>query len=89
MPKDPLEELVDQLRAACPEFPADKLMATAHKIRRDMGGANFYLKKAPVEGKAFCLGNALAGGGTLSEAFDVCGVSRATGFRLLRYRPRR
>lgn len=89
MSKDGLDQILDQLRAAAPEFPEDKLRTAALQIRRDLGGGSLYIKKAPAEGKAFRLGVALAGGVSLVQAFDDIGVSRATGFRLLRRRWRR
>lgn len=89
MPKDVLDVLVEQLRAAAPDYPADKLYATALQIRRDMGGERHYLKKAPAMGKVFSLGNALAAGVTLAQAFADCGVSRSSGYRLINRRTRR
>lgn len=86
MGKDGLDQILDQLRAAAPEFPEDKLRSAALQIRRDLGGGAIYIKKAPAEGKAFRLGAALAGGVPLVQAFGEVGVSRATGFRLLRRR---
>lgn len=84
--KDALDAIVEQLRAAVPDYPEQKLREAAFKIRRDMGGGSIYIKKATAEGKAFSLGNALAAGVPLTQAFADLGLSRRTGFRLLRRR---
>jgi hypothetical protein len=80
---DLVDRLIEQLRAAAPDYPLDKLQSAALLIRRDMGGATAYVKKAPAEGKAFRLGTALAVGVSVTQAFADLGVSRATGYRLL------
>lgn len=88
MPEDVLDKIMAQVRAAAPELPAARVNAIALQIRRDIGGSACYIKKAPAAGKAFRLGVALAAGVPLSQAFGEIGISRATGFRLLRRRGR-
>lgn len=83
MSKDGLDDILDQLRRAAPDFPEDKLYVAALRIRRDMGGESFYIKKASVDGNAFRLGEQLAAGVSLAQAFVNIGVSKATGYRLL------
>ena len=88
MTEDMLDKIMAQVRAAAPELPAARVDAIALQIRRDIGGSEVYIKKAPTAGKALRLGVALAAGVPLTQAFGEIGVSRATGFRLLRLRQR-
>lgn len=81
---DLLDEIMAQLAAAAPDYPREKLHATAVKIRRDIGGSEAYIRKAPAEGKAFGLGSALAAGVALAQACEEAGVSRTYGYRLVR-----
>ena len=85
MGKEPdlLDRIFAQLRTAAPDYPQDKLQASALQIRRDLGGATAYVKKAPAEGKAFRLGTALAAGASLHQAFAEVGVTDRHGRRLL------
>jgi hypothetical protein len=97
MGKDILEDYIArleaQLAAAAPDLPIEALMRSARQIeldvRRARGGSEHYLKKAPAEGKAFSLGNALAAGVPLAQAFAEVGVKRAMGYRLIARRWRK
>lgn len=84
MPEDLLDRIVAQLKAAAPELPAARVDAIALQIRRDVGGSEVYIKKAPVAGKALRLGAALAVGVPLTQAFADLGVSTSYGYRLVR-----
>lgn len=81
---DPLDKILEQLRAAVPEFPVDKLEAAALRIRQDLGGYRGYIRKAPSLGKARGLERARDAGASLSQAFESIGVSRSRGYELLR-----
>ena len=83
MSKDEVD-LVASILAAAPSLSPGLARAIAFRIQADIGGA--YLKKTPAEGKAWGLGNALAAGVPLAQAFVDVGVSRASGYRLLRRR---
>lgn len=89
MSMDLLDDIIGQLAAAAPDYPTDKLRAAAAKIRRDIGGSEAYVRKAPAEGKAFSLGRALAAGVPFSQACEDVGVSRHYGYRLVRRLNRR
>lgn len=87
---DLLDDIMAQLSEAVPDYPQDKLRETALKIRRDIGGSEAYIRKAPAEGKAFGLGIALAAGVPLAQACEAVGVSRGYGYKLVhRLRRRR
>lgn len=81
---DLLDDIIGQLAAAVPDYPADKLRAAAVKIRADIGGSEAYVRKAPAEGKAHGLGSALAAGVPFAQACEDAGVSRGYGYRLVR-----
>lgn len=81
------DELVRQiLAAATPDFPAERARQIAIAMRRDWGGQQLYIGKAPSEGKTFGLGTALAAGEPIARAFAAVGVSESYGYRLLRRR---
>lgn len=80
---DLLDDIMEQLAAAAPDYPQDKLRATALKIRRDVGGSEAYIRKAPAEGKVVGLSSALAAGVPLAQAFSDAGVSRGYGYKLV------
>lgn len=86
MSDDAIERILAQVRAAAPDLPDTTLKRIAHGIHADLGGERHYFTKAPAEGKAFSLGNALAAGVPLAQAFADLGLPRRTGFRLLRRR---
>lgn len=87
MPKiDLLDQIVAQLREAVPDYPAEKLLETARRIRQDLGGTEAYIKKAPALGKALSLGQQLAAGVPLDQAFVRAGISRSYGYVLLHRR---
>ena len=87
---DLLDNIMAQLAAAVPDYPQDKLEATARKIRRDLGGSEAYIRKAPAEGKVAGLGSALAAGVPLAQAVSDLGVSRGYAYKLVhRLRRRR
>jgi hypothetical protein len=83
MAKDTVETILDLIRAAAPELPADKLDTIARKIHQDLGGGAHYFPKAPAQGKAFRLGEQVAAGVPLAQAFASVGVSESYGYRLL------
>lgn len=91
MAKDAVESIVDMIRAAAPELPEQKLCAIALRIHRDLGGERLYIPKAPSVGKAVSLGEQIAAGVPLAQAFAAVGVSRSHGFALVsrRWRFRR
>lgn len=89
MGKDTVERIIEMIRAAAPELPEAKLGAIATKIHRDLGGSHHYVTKAPALGKAGRLGEQLAAGVSLVQAFARVGVSESYGYRLLRRVPRR
>lgn len=57
-------------------------------IRRQWGGAEVYIKKAPAEGKVRALSGRLAAGATIREAFEAAGVGKSQGYFYLRLRCR-
>jgi hypothetical protein len=89
MAKDLLDELVEQLRKAAPDFPEARLHAAARKLRSDMQGAKGWIRKEPAAGKAWRLGEQLAAGVPLAQAFEAVGVSQSYGYKLARRRWRR
>lgn len=81
------DDIVDDLlRLLRPHVTLDEWHRTAYELRQRWGGSEVYVKKAPAEGKAHRIGGSLAAGLTLVEAFATVGVSRATGYRLIRRR---
>lgn len=83
MAKNAVDRIVELVQAAAPELPPERLTAIALLIHRDMAGTRPYIPKAPVLGKASRLGEQLAAGVPLAQAFANAQISRATGFRIL------
>lgn len=83
MAKSAVDRIVELVRVAAPELSPERLTAIALLIHKDMAGTRPYIPKAPVLGKAFRLGEQLAAGVPLAQAFSNAQISRATGFRIL------
>ena len=83
MEKDTVQSIVELVRAAAPELSEQQLAAIATGIHRDLGGTRRYFSKAPARGKALCLGEQLAAGVPLAQAFAEVGVCRRWGYRLV------
>jgi hypothetical protein len=78
-----VDKLADLIRAAAPDLPEGRAREIASSINNDLAGDRLYFAKAPAEGKALRLGEQLAAGVPLAQAFERVGVSRSTGYRLL------
>ncbi len=88
MKDDFLSEAIRLLGEAFKDGP-DAVRKTEIKIREQMGGSHHYIKKALPEKKTRCIGESLAAGVSLGEAFAAAGVSRSAGYRFLSRRWRR
>jgi len=86
MINDLVGELIARILAAAEAGP-EEVKREEVRIRQQFGGGRHYFqKKAMPEGKAHTLGVSLAAGASIHEAFAAAGVSRATGYRLMRRR---
>lgn len=83
MADDAVTRLRALIHAAAPELTEERLDAISGAILRDMGGEKHYFPKAPSLGKALRLGEQLAAGVPLAQAFETVGVSRRHGYRLI------
>lgn len=86
---DSLSRIVAQARAMLPQVDESTWESIERQLREQHGGGSVYIKRSPADCKALLLGEALRKGLSLPEAFRVAGVSRATGYRLLRRATRR
>ena len=84
MTDDIIAAFMRRLLTEFPETSADRARRIEDNLRRDFGGERHYARKAPDEGKAYRLGNALAAGESLFQAFADAEVSRRHGYRLLK-----
>lgn len=83
MGKDTVPSIVDLVRAAAPGLTEAQLGAIAAKLYADLGGSRPYIPKAPAAGKAWRLGEQLAAGMPLAQAFETVGVSESYGYKLI------
>ena len=84
---DIVQDFMQRLAQLAPEVPAQTLQRREVGIRQDWGGTEPYVAKRPsVKVKAVKLGEAMQSRQPLSTCFTVAGVSRSTGYRLLRMR---
>ena len=85
--EDIIDALLRELRQLSPQMTPDEAWRIETRLRHACGGVLGYVRKsATTDAKTWRLGLGLAAGRPLSEAFADIGVSRATGFRLLRRR---
>jgi hypothetical protein len=84
MSKDAVDTLAELIRAAAPDLSAERARAIATRIGKDLAGDRLYFSKAPAAGKAWRLGEQIAAGVPLAQAFVTVGVSESYGYRLLR-----
>ncbi|MBK7082274.1 MAG: hypothetical protein IPH55_16640 [Betaproteobacteria bacterium] len=71
------------LRRLAQWAPPDEVQRAELEFRQEWGGANVYVVKDSKALKTQALAGSLAAGASLREAFDIAGVSRRTGYRLL------
>lgn len=69
--------------------PPEEVRRVELELRQHWGGCEVYVAKDPTRPKAERLGAGIAAGLSLRAAFEAAGVSRATGYRLLKLRTRR
>lgn len=89
MGKDTVESIIQMVRDAAPGIGDEALRTIAQRIHQDLGGTRPYIAKASAWGKALRLGDEIAAGVPLVQAFAKIGVSQRTGYRLIRRRVRR
>lgn len=86
MPDDIISDLLKRIADIAPPERRQHLEV---EMRKHWGGSEVYVRKATSLQKALKVGSGISSGLTLMEAFDSAGVSRASGYRLLRIRSRR
>lgn len=79
---DTVSEIMRLIRAAAPSLPDPILEKIARGIHADLGGARYYIAKAPAWGKAWILGDAVGAGAPFAQAIRQTGVSRASAYRV-------
>lgn len=79
---DPLDDFLRRVREAAPER-ADEFEEIAFAVRREFGGERYYIAKSESAWKKKRLGDALAAGSPLREAFALAGVGTRWGYRLM------
>lgn len=81
-------DAIDSIKAivyeVIPDYPAEAWERFETWARKEYGGQTVYFSKAPARAKAERLGELLAGGMPIAEAFREMGVSRSYGYRLLK-----
>ena len=86
MADDIIKHFVSRMAAYA---PPEELRQLEIELRQRWGGCEVYVQKDPTRPKADRLGAGIAAGLSLRTAFEAAGVSRATGYRLLKLRWRR
>lgn len=80
---DILDKLISHLRTQMPELPHERLAFAEAMVRAEMGGCDGgYIARRPAMQRQVAIGQQLAAGATLSQAFQAAGVSRRHGYRL-------
>lgn len=82
MPDDDIIKAV--LRTFAADYPDSELRAREVELRRQWGGSSVYIPKEKPTVKSWVVGDRLAAGATLREAFEAAGCSQASGYRALR-----